>query len=79
MTEMSAAKRLLAEATNAAVTAVPDDARIDSFERWDSLAHMRLLLALEEQIGHQLDPDESVAIESLKDIDTILNARFSIK
>jgi acyl carrier protein len=79
MTKTNAAKRLLAEATDAAVAAVPDDARIGSFERWDSLAHMRLLLALEEQIGRQLDPDETETIESLEDIVTILNACFPIK
>jgi acyl carrier protein len=29
---------------------------------------LRLILALEEKIGRQLDPDEAVRIESLHDI-----------
>ena len=44
----------------------------DDFERWDSLAHLRLVLAIEGQIGRQLDPDESVRIETLSDIAALL-------
>jgi acyl carrier protein len=74
MSGSSAAKRLLAEATGAEAAFVPDDARIGSFERWDSLAHMRLVLALEQLVGRQLDPDEVVEIESLDDVRAILEA-----
>jgi acyl carrier protein len=74
MSASSAAKRLLAEATGAEAAFVPDDARIGSFERWDSLAHMRLVLSLEQRIGRELDPDEVVEIESLDDLRAILEA-----
>jgi acyl carrier protein len=30
-------------------------ARLGGFARWDSLAHLRLILALEEKIGRELD------------------------
>jgi acyl carrier protein len=75
MTEASMAKQLLAEATHVDVAVVPPDARIGSFERWDSLAHMRLLLAMEQQMGRELDPDEVAQIESLDDIVALLAAR----
>ncbi len=78
MSGSNAAKRLLAEATGAEPTFVPDDARIGSFERWDSLAHMRLVLALEQLVGRELDPDEVVEIESLEDVRVILEANHSI-
>jgi acyl carrier protein len=68
MSELSGAKQLLAEAIGADAAAVPDGARIGGYERWDSLVHMRLILALEEKIGRQLDPDEAVRIESLQDV-----------
>jgi acyl carrier protein len=68
----SQAKALLAEAAN--VSTVPDNARIGSFEPWDSLAHLRLILALEQHICRQLDPDEAIRIESLDDIARLLNA-----
>ena len=72
MSELSMAKRLLAEATSADPVAVPEDARIGSFERWDSLAHMRLILALEQQVGRELDSDEVLRIECLEDVRIIL-------
>jgi acyl carrier protein len=52
---------------------IPTDARIGIFERWDSLAHMRLILALEQQIGRLLDPDEAITVESLDDVARLLN------
>lgn len=72
MSESLQAKKLLAAATNCDPMTIPDDVRIGKFERWDSLAHLRLVLAIEEQIGRQLDPDESVRIESLADIAVLL-------
>jgi acyl carrier protein len=69
------AKELLAEATNCQAEIIPEHARIGQFESWDSLAHLRLILAIEQYIGRQLDPDESVKIESLADISAILPAR----
>jgi len=73
MTAMVLARRLLADATVADLAVIPDDARIGNFERWDSLAHMRLILAVEHHIGRQLEPDEIVRIETLADVATLLN------
>ena len=67
------AKKLLAEAVGCDAAAIPDDARIGRFERWDSLAHLRLVLAIERQIGRQLDPDEAVTIEQLSDVAALLS------
>jgi acyl carrier protein len=66
------AKTLLAEAANCDPATIPDDVRIGRFERWDSLAHLRLVLGIEERIGRELDPDEAVRIESLSDIAALL-------
>ena len=63
---------MVADAIDVAVDTVPEDARIGSFDRWDSLAHMRLLLSIEKRIGRQLDPDQAVRIECLADIDGLL-------
>jgi acyl carrier protein len=74
MSEASTARRLLAEAVHAELAAVPDDARIGSFERWDSLAHLRLVLALEAEVGRELDAEEVVGIECLNDVRALLEA-----
>jgi len=62
------ATELLATALMIQPEAVPRDARLGSIEQWDSLAHARLLLALEEKLSRQLTTGEAVAIESLDDI-----------
>jgi acyl carrier protein len=72
MSARAAAKRLLADAVGIEDSAIPADAQIGSFEQWDSLAHMRLLLAVEERLGHELDPDDIARIESLADIEALL-------
>ncbi len=72
MNGLDGAKQLLAEATGTEAASVPDDARIGRFKRWDSLSHMRLILALEEAIGRRLDPDEAVEIESLEHVGALL-------
>jgi acyl carrier protein len=74
MGELTRAKTLLAEATGVGVAAVPESAQIGRFEPWDSLAHMRLILAIEEQIGRMLDPDETIQIDCLDDVARLLNS-----
>ncbi len=66
------ARALLAQAANCEPALVADDVRIGRFELWDSLAHLRLVLAIEERIGRQLDADEAIRIESLADISALL-------
>jgi len=75
MSGENGARELLAEAIGTETAALPDGARIGSFARWDSLAHLRLILALEAKIGRQLDPDEAVRIESLDDVAGLLAGR----
>ena len=62
------ALQLLAGALQQDVSQVGPDAAIGVSERWDSLAHMRLVMALEEHVGGQLDTDTMLGIESLSDI-----------
>ncbi len=69
---MSTARQLLADAIHIGADAIPENARIGTFERWDSLAHLQLLLAIEERLGRRLKPDEAVRIESLVDVTAII-------
>ena len=75
MTPHAAATQLLAGALMLGESDVPRDARLGSIEQWDSLAHARLLLALEEKLGRQLTTEEAVAVESLDDIARLLDRR----
>jgi len=67
------ARSLLAAAMEMDVADIADDAAIGSLENWDSLAHMRLILALEEHMGAELTPDTVVGLGSLADVVTVLD------
>lgn len=75
MSAMTSARRLLADALAIGEGDLPANPRIGAIEQWDSLAHTRILLALEERIGKPLDPEEAVAIESLDDIARVIEKR----
>ena len=69
---LSDAKALLAEALPVAPATLGDEARLGAVEAWDSLAHMRLILAIEEKRGAPLDAETAAGIESLADIARVL-------
>lgn len=70
----AAAKQLLAAALQLEVAEVEDDAAIGVTDRWDSLAHMRLIMGIEEHMGKPVDTDAMVAIENLDSVEAILAA-----
>ena len=72
MTALDGARALLAEAVGLPVTAITEDATFDRVERWDSIAHLRLVLALEEKIGRQVTPEETMELFSLERIAALL-------
>ena len=55
------------------VESISDDASIDTIENWDSLRHLNLILALEEEFEVTI-PDEEVGnLINFKLIELILN------
>ncbi len=67
------ARQLLASALQVEPPQVEVEAAIGQTERWDSLAHMRLVLVLEEHLGRTLTTEEMLALESLADIAAFLD------
>lgn len=72
MSAVTTARKLLAEALALEPQTLPADARIGALEQWDSLAHARILLAIEARIGRPLKAADAIAIESLDDIARLL-------
>jgi len=68
MSKFELAKTLLAEASLRQVSEVPDNASVSNFDGWDSLSHMRLIMAMEEKLGRELPPEAVVDIASLADV-----------
>jgi len=68
----AATRQLLADAFGCALDEIPEDAALGSPAAWDSLGHMRLVLALEEQTGRALSPEEIAGIAELADVEALL-------
>jgi acyl carrier protein/NADH dehydrogenase (ubiquinone) 1 alpha/beta subcomplex 1 len=66
------ARAILADSLNVDPQAITEDATIETLESWDSLGHMRLVLAIEAQLTRQLTPMEIVELESLRSLQKIL-------
>ena len=71
MSRPSAAS-LLAEILERPLGSVPDDASIHNFPAWDSLAHVKLMLKLEDVSGRPVDPGRIVSLIDLKAVDAYL-------
>ena len=69
---MNQARALLAQALEVGADSLPDDTSMNSSEAWDSLAHIRVIAAIENHLGGELDTLEILEIEQLSDIAAIL-------
>lgn len=65
---------IMAEAMGLSVDDIAADTAIHNTPQWDSLAHMRMILGMEEVLGRPLSPDDIVSIASAKDVAKILKA-----
>ncbi len=66
------ARLVVAAALELAPELVPLDASIDSFEKWDSLGHLRVVASLEEALGRPLETEEVLAVSDLASIAALL-------
>ena len=67
------AKAMIAEAVGRSFESIPETAAVGNFPAWDSLAHMRLVVALEERLERQLSSEEVIGIQSAEDVEQLLN------
>ena len=65
-------KQVLANVFDEESESINDESSMDTIENWDSLKHLNLILALEEEFEVSFDEDESVIIISYPLIKTVL-------
>lgn len=66
-------KQVMSAVFEMPVESITDEASIDNIETWDSLRHLNLILALEEEFGISI-PDEEVGnLVNYKLIELIIN------
>jgi len=66
-------KRVMAAVFGIAESDITEDASPDTIEAWDSLRHMSLVLALEEEFGVEFTDDQTVEMLNIKLIKAILS------
>lgn len=71
---MSDARTFLAEALGVPADALPDAPRLGEPAAWDSIGHMRLVLALEARMGRPLAAEEMLDLDGLADVARLLDA-----
>ena len=69
---LQAACRLVAEALNRPEDDIAPESSIHTIPAWDSLGHVRVLLAIESAIGRPLSSDAIVTVISVADIAALL-------
>lgn len=60
-------------------SAINDELSVGDVGNWDSLGHVALISALEEEFGFILDIDETLDMESVADIVEIIEERLGEK
>ena len=58
---------------------VEDDTSPESIKSWDSLKHMNLVIALEEEFGIEFNNEEILKIPNYKSLVSMLSGKISIK
>lgn len=53
-------KRVFADVFGVDVSAINDEASVDTIEKWDSLNHLKLVLALEERFNVSMNEEQIV-------------------
>jgi acyl carrier protein len=66
------ARALVAAAVERPVDAVPADGTVETVPGWDSLAHVRIITAVEDTLGRQLSSNQIAMIRGLPDIAALL-------
>jgi len=55
-------KQVIADVLQINVSSIDDDTSVDTVESWDSLAHLNLILAIEERFDISFSEDQTVEV-----------------
>lgn len=66
--------KLIANVLQVSIDKIEDELAVGDIPEWDSLAHMRIIAALDSELGVELDIEQTLEIEDVEDIvDAVLN------
>ena len=76
MFDEAALKQIMATVLNVPVESINSATSMDTIEKWDSLQHMNLVLALEDAFDVSIPDDEAANITSYSLIKLVLNEQL---
>lgn len=68
-------KRVMSDVFGVPVGEIADDATPDAIEAWDSVSHLNLVMALEEEFGVKFTDEQIVEFSSCREIAEAVEAR----
>ena len=71
-----ALKDVLAAVLGITADSISDDTSMDTVESWDSIKHMNLVLAIEEEFGVSIPDEDAANITSFPLIKLVLNEQL---
>jgi acyl carrier protein len=72
-------KDVMATVLEIAADSISDDTSMDTVEAWDSIKHMNLVLAIEEEFGVSIPDEDAANITSYPLIRLVLNEQLKGK
>ncbi|MEM1376438.1 MAG: acyl carrier protein [Pseudomonadota bacterium] len=73
MNALQTAKKIVGDALHIDQTAIYDDLSADTSDAWDSVAHINIMLSIEEQIGGGIPVEEVFMLNSVSTIAAFLD------
>jgi acyl carrier protein len=73
MTNEETLKQVMATVLGVPVAAISESSSMDTIESWDSIKHMTLVLALEEEFGLSIPDEDAANITSYQLIKLVLD------
>ncbi len=67
--------QILADTLGIPATQIPADASMETIAAWDSVAHLNIMLSLEQEFHVEFGADEFIALNSLAGIEQALARR----
>jgi len=76
MTARDAIKQVMCDVLAVDIEDIFDDSSPDNMPKWDSLSHLKLIIALEAELDIQLTPEDAMDMLSFKLIQIIVEEKM---
>jgi acyl carrier protein len=68
-------KQILSDTLGVAEKRITEESSVENMENWDSLAHLNIVMSLEQHFGISISPVEAVEMTNLKSMRQVLRNR----